>query len=71
MDISHFKEVAVEEISDTLGQKTAEMYSAFYADKSQDIIRMSLTELLIEVVGEDQAKMRMAKINQKIQADTK
>ncbi|MBI5044633.1 MAG: hypothetical protein HZC02_01795 [Candidatus Levybacteria bacterium] len=67
MDIAHFRQLAVEEIADTLGKKTATMYSEFYKDKPSEVIKVSLEELLTEVVGKQQARKRMTKLTEKIE----
>ncbi len=50
------KTKAVEIISDYMGEDTAKMYSDFYQTQSDDVVLISITQLLGEYVGEPQAK---------------
>lgn len=36
--------------------RTCAQYMAFYADKTEDVIRSSLRELLLELLGEERAE---------------
>ena len=46
-------------IADNLGQTTAEQYKEFYKNKDRDTIVVSVSELLTELVGPENAKKQM------------
>lgn len=47
-------------IADNLGQTTADQYRAFYKNKDRDTIIISVSELLTEMVGPENARKQMA-----------
>ncbi|HCI05358.1 MAG: hypothetical protein UX26_C0027G0006 [Parcubacteria group bacterium GW2011_GWC1_45_9] len=53
---SLIKTKAVEIISDYMGEDTAKMYSEFYQTQSDDVILVSITQLMTEYVGDVQTK---------------
>lgn len=46
-------------IADNLGETTAEQYREFYKNKDRDTIVISVSELLSELVGPENAKKQM------------
>ena len=55
-DKKNIKEQAVKIIAYNFGQTTARMYGEFYKDKSENVVLVSVKELLIEAVGERKAQ---------------
>lgn len=53
------KDQAVKLISESLGEVTAKSYAEFYKDKNDEIVKASVQELLIEVLGERKALEKM------------
>ena len=49
-------------ISNNLGDITAGYYREFYRDKNPDVIVMSLSEILEEIVGSQNAEKQVQKI---------
>jgi hypothetical protein len=54
--IEDTKQKAVLIIKDYLGESTAQLYKNFYENKEELIILASIKELLIEFLGDEQAK---------------
>ncbi len=59
MPKSHTLKVALVLIEETLGSSTADLYSQFYADKTEDLILKSLGQLLEEAVGPEFSKRKI------------
>lgn len=57
---SPLKTQAIRLIREVLGDTTARMYTDYYQDKPDELVRTSLTELLIEVLGETKAREKIA-----------
>jgi len=53
---------AVKILSDNLGQNTAMLYKNFYSNKNNKEILLSINELLVELVGSNNAKKQMQKL---------
>ncbi|HAT73974.1 MAG: hypothetical protein US30_C0014G0003 [Candidatus Moranbacteria bacterium GW2011_GWF2_36_839] len=57
---------ACEVISSNLGEMTAGYYREFYKNKSPDIILSSLNELLLELVGSQNAEKQINEVKKLI-----
>jgi len=57
---------ACEVISSNLGEMTAGYYREFYKNKSPDIILSSLNELLLELVGSQDAEKQINEVKKLI-----
>lgn len=57
---------ACEVISSNLGEMTAGYYREFYKNKSPDIILSSLNELLLELVGPQNAEKQIEEVKRVI-----
>lgn len=53
------RDQAIRLISENLGEVTAKSYVEFYKDKSDDVVRESVLELLTEVIGEKKAREKV------------
>ena len=53
------KDQAVGLISENLGATTAKSYVEFYKDKSDDVVKESVLELLTEVIGAKKAQEKI------------
>lgn len=65
-DSEIFVSKACEVISSNLGEMTAGYYREFYKNKSPDIILSSLEELLLELVGPQNAKKQISEVKKTI-----
>lgn len=65
-DSEIFVSKACEVISSNLGEMTAGYYREFYKNKSPDIILSSLEELLLELVGPQNAEKQIKEIKKTI-----
>jgi hypothetical protein len=52
----NIKEKAVNIIASYFGANTAGLYKEYYKDKNEDLVIISLRELLTEIVGVDKAE---------------
>lgn len=50
------KDIALSLIEHYLGKTTREIYNDFYKDQSDETITLSISEILTEILGSDQAK---------------
>ena len=57
---------AVRIIKELFGPDTAEQYRRFYSDKTDEVILTSLDELLHEILGPREAKVRLEHVRQTI-----
>jgi len=59
---SMIKQKALAALTTYLGDSTARLYRQFYADKSDDVILISVRELLTEYIGDEKAQICVQEI---------
>ncbi len=59
---SKLQTVALNLISKYFGQSTAEVYGQFFSGEPDDVITNSLSEIMVDYVGEEKAKAEISKI---------
>ena len=59
---SKLQTAAIDLISKYFGQSTAEIYTHFFSGEPDDVIITSLSEIMVDYVGEEKAKAEINKM---------
>ncbi len=60
--VSQLQTAAVSLISKYFGQSTAEVYGQFFSGEPDSVITISISEIMIDYVGEEKANYEISKL---------